>query len=44
MAERQFAKGEVIFKEGEQGEAFYRIKSGIVGIYAGYGEQEEEDF
>lgn len=41
MAERQFAKGEVIFKEGEQGEAFYRIKSGIVGIYAGYGEQEE---
>lgn len=41
MAERQFAKGEVVFREGEQGEAFYRIKSGIVGIYAGYGEKEE---
>ena len=41
MAERQFAKGEVVFREGEQGEAFYRIKSGIVGIFAGYGEQEE---
>jgi CRP-like cAMP-binding protein len=41
MAERQFTKGEVVFREGDQGEAFYRIKSGIVGIYAGYGDKEE---
>lgn len=41
MAEKQFTKGQVIFKEGEQGDAFYRIKSGTVGIYAGYGEKDE---
>ncbi len=41
MAHRQFAKGEVVFKEGEQGESFYRIKSGVVGIFAGYGEKDE---
>ena len=41
MTERQFSKGDVIFREGEQGECFFQIESGVVGIYANYGENGE---
>ena len=37
MVERQFAKDEVIFREGEEGKSFFRITDGTVAIYVHYG-------
>ena len=36
MMEKGFKKGEVIFRQGEEGNSFFRILDGSVGIYAGY--------
>ena len=41
MIERQFGKDEVIFRQGEQGNSFYQILNGSVGIYANYGEKDQ---
>ena len=41
MTEKVFGKGEVIFSQGEQGDSFYRVLSGCIGIYAEYGEADE---
>lgn len=42
MREKEFKKGEVIFREGDLGEALYLINDGIVAIYAGYGESDQQ--
>ena len=42
MKEVSFKKGDVVFREGEEGKYFYYIKSGKVGIYAAYGQDEGE--
>ncbi len=42
MAEKQFNKGDVIFREGEYGTTMYRILDGTVAIYANYGESGEQ--
>ena len=36
MTEKQFKKGDVIFREGETGDTLYQVKNGTVAIYAGY--------
>ena len=41
MTEKQFAKNEVIFREGELGESFFQIADGTVGIYVNYGSGDE---
>ena len=41
MVERQFGKDEVIFRQGEEGNSFYQILNGTVGIYANYGEKDQ---
>jgi CRP-like cAMP-binding protein len=41
MVERQFGKDEVIFRQGEEGNSFYQILDGTVGIYANYGEEDQ---
>ena len=41
MMEKGFKKGEVIFSQGEEGNSFFRILDGSVGIYAGYQETGE---
>lgn len=38
----KFAKGAVIFKEGEWQMAMYAVKSGNVGIYSQYGTEKEQ--
>ncbi len=43
MTDRQFKKGEVIFSEGEMGSTLYQIKEGVVTIYAGYGDSEQQE-
>ncbi len=42
MAEKQFKKGEVIFREGDNGDTLFQINEGIVGIYASYGEEDQQ--
>ena len=42
LAERIYNKGQVIFREGDDGVYMYQIHSGAVGIYAKYGTKEEE--
>ncbi len=42
MTEKQFKKGDVIFREGDTGDTLYQVKDGVVAIYAGYGESEEK--
>ena len=37
-----FRKGEVIFRQGEPGDAMYDVYSGCVGIYLNYGTAEEK--
>lgn len=39
--ERQFNKGEVIFRQGDEGTSFFQIKSGAVEIIANYGGEDE---
>lgn len=36
MTEKQFKKGDIIFREGDMGETLYQIKEGSVCIYTGY--------
>ncbi len=42
MTEKQFKKGEVIFREGDRGDTLYQIKDGAVAIFAAYGEADEK--
>ncbi|MBQ9459188.1 MAG: cyclic nucleotide-binding domain-containing protein [Oscillospiraceae bacterium] len=42
METRRFRKGEIIFKQWSLGVEMYEIKSGLVGVYAGYGEDERK--
>ena len=42
MTEKQFSKGDVIFREGDVGETLYQIIDGTVGIYAAYGESDQQ--
>ena len=42
MTDRQFNKGDIIFKEGDSGECLYQIKEGVVGIYSAYGEADQQ--
>ncbi|MCR4658241.1 MAG: cyclic nucleotide-binding domain-containing protein [Lachnospiraceae bacterium] len=42
MVIRQFNKDQVIFREKEQGNSFYQMKSGSVGIFLNYGEEDEK--
>ncbi|MCR5651190.1 MAG: cyclic nucleotide-binding domain-containing protein [Lachnospiraceae bacterium] len=42
MTEKQFKKGEIIFREGDTGDTLYQIKGGVVSIVAGYGESDEQ--
>ncbi|MCR4786625.1 MAG: cyclic nucleotide-binding domain-containing protein [Lachnospiraceae bacterium] len=41
--EKRFAKGEVIFKEGDQGESFYELTEGTVGIFKDYDGSEPKE-
>jgi len=42
MTEKQFSKGDVIFREGELGETLYQIKEGVVSIFSAYGEDNQQ--
>ncbi len=42
MTDKHFGKGEVIFREGEVGDTLYQISDGAVGIYASYGESDQQ--
>ncbi len=42
MTEKQFAKNEVIFREGERGDSFFLILEGTVGIYVNYGSADQQ--
>ena len=42
MTQKEFKKGEVVFREGEFGESFFRVLEGCVGIFVNYGEAEEK--
>ncbi|MBP3275044.1 MAG: cyclic nucleotide-binding domain-containing protein [Butyrivibrio sp.] len=39
---KTFSKGEVIFREGDNGESFFEIVKGKVGVYAAYGTETEQ--
>ena len=39
---QQFQKGEVVFREGDEADAFYIIQRGTVGVWARKGENDEE--
>ena len=39
---RSFQKGEILFRQGEEGSCMYHIESGVVGIYSGYGTAQEK--
>ena len=41
MENKRFAKGEVIFRQGDTARTMYDIESGSVGIYAWYGTEKE---
>lgn len=42
MVEKQFKKGDVIFRQGDQGESLFDIKEGTVCIVANYGDDNEQ--
>lgn len=42
MTEKHFKQGEVIFREGDWGEALYYVMEGTVGIYTDYGRDGEQ--
>ncbi len=42
MTNKQFKKGDIIFREGDTGDTLYQISSGKVGIYSGYGEDNQQ--
>ena len=39
---KNFAKGEVIFREGDNGDSFFEVVSGCVGIYTDYEQSTEQ--
>ncbi len=39
---KRFGKGDVIFREGDNGDTFFEVVSGVVGIYTNYQEQTEQ--
>lgn len=41
--ERNFSKGEVIFRQGENGNSFFKIIEGSVSVIANYGEADERE-
>lgn len=41
--EKTFKQGEIIFSEGEQGDCFYDIEAGSVGIYTSYGTDAQKE-
>ena len=41
--ERKFSKGEVIFKQGDIGDSFFKILEGSVSVIANYGEANERE-
>ena len=41
MTEKQFNKGDVIFRENDNSDGFYQLMSGKVGVYVNYGTEEE---
>ena len=42
MATKTFSKGEIIFKEGDNGDSFFDVLKGKVGIYINYGKDGEQ--
>lgn len=42
MIEREFQKGEVIFKEGQVGQCMYQVLEGGVAVFLGYGTPNEK--
>lgn len=41
MENKTFKKGEIIFREGELGQVFFRILEGTAGVYLNYGEADQ---
>ena len=41
--ERNFSKGEVIFRQGDSGNSFFKILEGSVSVIANYGEADERE-
>lgn len=41
MNEKIFDKGEVIFREGDNGKCCYQVVSGTAGVYLCYGEENQ---
>ncbi|RKM61227.1 cyclic nucleotide-binding domain-containing protein [Butyrivibrio sp. CB08] len=39
---KTFSKGEIIFREGDNGESFFEVIKGLVGVYTGYGTDTEQ--
>ena len=39
---KDFAKGEVIFRERDNGDCFYDVKKGTIGIFSDYGTDDEQ--
>ena len=42
MNTKVFKKGEVVFREGDQGTTFYQISEGLAGIYLHYGQADQQ--
>ena len=42
MSEKKYQKGDVIFRQGDEGSSFYRVLDGVVEIIANYGEADEK--
>ena len=41
LVEKVFTAGEVIFREGDEGNSFFRILEGNVGVYVNYGTDDQ---
>lgn len=41
MKEKVFGKGDMVFREGDEGKCFYQIVEGTAGVYLHYGEADE---
>ncbi len=41
MAEKQYRKGDVIFREGDEGDSFFQIEAGKVEVISNYGKENE---
>ena len=41
MEKKVFGVNEIVFREGDLGTCFYRIESGIAGVYLNYGEENQ---